>query len=115
VSFYTNLQTTATRLLTKYGQSYTFTTYTQGAYDPGTGTNSVTTSTYSKKGVKTNFSKFERTNTAIQKGDMRFIVETGTYAVGDTVSINSEEWRIMDAEPIEPGATNVIYILQLRK
>lgn len=115
MSFYTSIRNTATTLLTKYGQAYTFTTYAQGAYDPTTGTNSVTSSTYSKIGVKSSYNTFERNNTAIQAGDIRFVAEDGDYEIGDTVVINSEDWRVMDVRPVEPADAGVIYILQLRK
>lgn len=115
MSFYVGLAATALRLLTKYGAQYTFTTYTQGAYNVGTGTNSVTTSTYTKYAVKDTYSLFEQNNTAVQKGDLRLIAENGDYTVGDTVVIDSETWRIMSADPIKPAATGVAYVLQVRK
>lgn len=115
MSFYPNLQATAVRLLTKYGQAYTFTAYAQGAYNPATGTNSITTSTYSKLGVKDSYSTFEKSNASIQAGDIRMIVEDGPYTIGDTVSIAGVDWRIMAADPVEPASTAVIYTLQLRR
>ena len=115
MSLYTRLEATALSLLTRYGVQYTFTNYVQGVYDPTTGTNSVTTSTYDKYLVKDVYSLFEQNNTSVEQGDIRAIVESGTYTVGDTVVIDSVTWRIMDVAPIQPGSTNVANTLQLRK
>lgn len=115
MSFYDDMKTVATNLLTEFGQLHTFTSYAQGAYDPGTGTNTVTTSTYSKNAVKYPYNTVEKNNTAIEVGDIRLIAEFGDYSVGDTVTIDSVDWRIMDVEPITPGATNVANMIQLRR
>lgn len=115
MSFYTRLEATATRLLTTYGVQYTFTNNIQGSYDPATGQNSITTTTYNKYVVRDTFNLFEQNNTAVEQGDIRALAESGTYTVDDTVVMDGETWRVMDASPITPGATNVAVELRLRK
>ncbi|MFW0776299.1 MAG: hypothetical protein ACN2B6_01085 [Rickettsiales bacterium] len=115
MSFYTRMEATALSLLTRRGVQYTFTHKAQGAYDPATGANAVTISTYDKYVVRDTFGLFEQNNTSVEQGDIRAIAESGSYTVGDTLEMNSETWRIINVDPITPGATNVANILQLRK
>lgn len=115
MSFYSNLAATAVRLLTKYGQSLTFTRYTKGSFDAGTGSRTETTSTFTAKSVKYPYTTLEKANSAIQEGDIRLISEVATFRIGDTVAIDSLNWRVMSVEPIDPGGTPVAYLLQVRR
>lgn len=115
MSFYTNMAATALRLLTKYGEELTFTTYSVGAYDPNTGTRTETPSNYTAKAVKETYGILEKANSAIKEGDIRLIAEASTYAVGDTVTVDSQVWRIMAVDPISPGDTDVAFFLQIRR
>lgn len=116
--FYTNLAATASRLLTDKGQSVTFVHPVDGSFDPATG---ITT-----PGVPTNITGYgaafdykntEIDGTIIQRGDIRFLFEsTATIPViGDTITLDTVEYRVMDVKPTQPAGTNVLTEAQLRK
>lgn len=115
MSFYSNMATTALRLLTKYGVQHTFTTYSVGAFDPNTGTRTETPSNYTAYAVKDVYTTLEKGSSAIKEGDIRLIAEAANYSIGDTLSLDSTTWRIMGVDPIKPGDTVVAYFLQIRK
>ena len=115
---YTALQSKAETLLRDNGQSITF-SYTSGAViDPATGTvsDSGTTETVTGYGIATNYNRAEIDGQAILASDLRLIVNNVSTEpqVDWTVSVNSNTWRVMSVQPINPAGTNVIYICQLR-
>lgn len=101
-------------LIKELGVKYTFTHTTQGAYDPATGTTTDTISTYTAYAVRDEFSAYERNDSSIAVGDIKMIGESANYAVDDTVTIDSIVYKIMRAAPVKPGATTMVYNLQLR-
>lgn len=112
---YTALQTSAGSLLQNFGRQLTFTRTTDGAYDPDTGTASPTTSTFTKYGCVFNYTDAERGDTNIEEGDRRVLAEGHSYQVGDTVSLDSETYRIISVSNIQPAGTIVACNLQVRK
>ena len=112
---YTALQTSAGTLLQNFGRQLTFTRTTDGSYDPNTGTTSPTTSTYTKYGCVFDYTDAERGESNIETGDRRVLAEGHTYQVGDTVSLDSEVYRIISISNIQPAATIVACNLQVRK
>jgi hypothetical protein len=112
---YAPLATTATNLLTKFGQELTFTRTSKGAYDPGTGTTSDTTSTFTKNGVLFDYSDRDIGNATVLAGDRRLVSEAYTYEVGDTVAIGSDTYRVIAISTNQPGDTALVSELQIRK
>lgn len=115
MSIYDRLNNTATSLITKYGRPLVFTKVTLGAFDPATGTSPETSTTYTANIVKDQFNTFERSDSSIQVDDLKLIGEVATYAIDDTVSIESQDYRLVRVDPIKPGPTVVAYELQVRK
>lgn len=112
---YTALQSSAGTLLQNFGRQLTFTRTTDGSYDPNTGTTSPTTANYTKYGCVFDYSDTERGDLAIEEGDRRVLAEGYTYQVGDTVSLDSEVYRIITVSNIQPAGTIVACNLQVRK
>lgn len=112
---YLGIQSTASSLLQKFGRQLTFTRTTNSTYNPNTGTASPSTSSYSKYGAVFNYSDAEKAEGTIEEGDRRILAEGYTYQVGDTVSIESEIYRIISISNIQPGDTIVACNLQVRK
>lgn len=112
---YTALQTSAGTLLQKFGRQLTFTRTTQGAFSPNTGTTSNTTSTFQKYACVFDYTDSERGDSNIEEGDRRVLAEGHTYEIGDTVSIDSETYRVISVSNIQPAATVVACNLQVRK
>ncbi len=116
---YTALQTKATNLLKNNGQEITF-TYTSGEdIDPATGVvsdaGSITTVT--GYGAATRYRNIEIDGDAILASDLRLICNSVSSEpqVGWNVSVNSDSFRVMEVESVNPAGTNVIYICQIRK
>jgi len=112
---YLNIRSTATSLLTKFGRQLTFTRSTDGAYDPDTGSTSPTTATYQKYGAVFDYSDEELAAGTIESGDRRILAEGHEYQVGDTVLLDSANYRIISVSNIQPGPTIVACNLQVRK
>ena len=116
MSFYGNLRdNVATKLITKYGALHTFTRSEPGAYDPASGTRPQALTTYTANMVKDSYNAFERGDSNIQVGDIKIIAEVATFEINDTVSVDSQDYRLVNVNPIKPGPTVVAYELQARK
>lgn len=114
----TNLAATASRLLTRYGETVTVNAPDTGGYNPITGApgDSEPGASYTGKGYPGRYQKSEINGTTIQSGDVRLVLEliASRPQVGWSVTIDSETYRIMDVNPIRRTAEDVIYICQLR-
>lgn len=105
---------TALSLLQEYGQALTFTRLTNTSYSPITGQQTQTSSNYTKQGAVLNYSDAEFSG-EIQQGDRKVIAETYAYEIGDTVSIDGAEYRIISTRSYNPAGTEVAVVLQVRK
>jgi len=112
---YAPLAKTAETLLKKFGQELTFTRTSKGAYDPGTGTTTDTTSTFKKNGVLFDYSDRDIADATVLAGDRRLVSEAHTYEIGDTVAIGSDTFRIIAISTNQPGDTALVSELQIRK
>lgn len=116
MSFYSNLQSIATRLLTDKGQSLTFTRVVHNAYTPGSALGTASTTTFSGYGVAFNYSDERVDGTLIQRGDVRLLLQNTTTepAEGDEVSLDSVDYRVIRVIKQKPAGTNLYYECQLR-
>ena len=116
--FYDSMAATASRLLAEFGQSVTFTHPVTSSFDPVTGIETPGTPvSIPGYGAAFDYMHTEIDGTIIQKGDIRFLFESTTVApvIGDTVTIDSVVYRVMDSKPTKPAGTTVLQELQLRK
>lgn len=111
---YSPLSTSATTLITKFGKQLTFTRTTKGAYDPNTGQTSDSTSTFDKYCCVFEYADNEITNTTIQQGDRRLLAEPHEFAINDSVSIDSIDYRIISISENKPAETLLSVNLQVR-
>lgn len=109
---------TAKRLLSKYGESATFTYVTGSDIDPATG---EVTDAGDDVDIVANvylgrYEKADIDNTNVLATDGRLIVEKIAIEPksGWDVSVNSVDYRIMDVRTIRMSAKDVIYICQVR-
>ena len=108
---YAKLAITARKLIKSAGASFTFSRVTS-TYNPTTGVEVPTTTTYSGYGV---FGQYDQSNYSdlIQAGDVSMTLEAVSTEpqIGDTVAT----YRIISVQKTAPdGSTVVIYELQLR-
>lgn len=116
MSFYSNLASVASRLLTDKGQLLTFTKKTSTTYSPAKGKRTVTTSTYTGNGAAFNYSLGEVNGVTIQDGDIKLLLENTTTAptLGDTVVIDGRTYKMVRITPTSPAGEVVIYTIVLR-
>lgn len=113
---YAPLQSTATRLIEKFGRDLTFARQTQGAYNPATGQTSNTGSTFTKKCVVSDFSDMSNTTQGVEvMGDVKLLALNGDYVVDDTVTIDGSVYRVVDVKEIKPSETQMYCELRVRK
>lgn len=117
MSFYGGLANTATNLLTKYGQTVTFSRETGGAFDPTLGEESgATTTTWTGNGAAFNFNRSEIDGVMVQASDLRLLLEAVSTApaIGDQVTVDSVAYHVISVTPASPGGVVVKYDLQIR-
>lgn len=112
---YAPLQASATQMLKKFGRLYTFTRTTKGVYNAATGTTADTISTFQKYACVFDLTEQDSGGFTVVSGDRRMLAEGHTYEVGDTVSLDSETFRIVSIRPNKPAGTSLAVNLQLRK
>ena len=112
---YTALQNSAGALLQKFGRQLTFTRTADGAYDATTGKKTQTTSTFTKYACVFDYSAEEIALDNIEVGDRRVLAEGHSYQVGDTVSLDSQTYRVVAVSNIQPAGTVLACNLQVRK
>ena len=114
MSFYSNLATTATNLLTKFGQNIKF--RDKQTYDPVTGVASGGGLDHVTIGLFQRIPNSIIDGTRIKTGD-KLIVIDGSYAptIDQAVVIGSGEWSIEEIEEVNPAGTDLVYFVRIRK
>lgn len=117
MAFYDGLKTVASNLLASKGQQVTVSRETSSGFNPITGINTTSTSTFTGYGVSTNYNQNQIDGTIVQNGDILFILEsTDTEPeLEDTIVIDSVNYIVKNVIEVSPAGTTVIYKLQLRK
>lgn len=111
---YASTKGTADRLINSFGASLAFSRETGETFDPSTGQTTGTTETFNRDVVWTEYRNQEIDGTTVQRGDARLLV-AGEVEIGDKVTKNNTEWRILDVSPLQPADLAVIYIAQARQ
>jgi len=112
---YATLKTQGTALIKRFGQQYTFTRITEGAYNAGTGQTTNTTSTFKKFACLFDYDDRDIAGATVEAGDRRMLAEAHSYEIGDTVKIGSDTFRIISISLNQPGDTLLHVELQVRK
>lgn len=114
MSFYSNLATTATSLLTKFGQNITF--RDKQTYDPVTGVASGSVIDNVTIGLFQRIPNNIIDGTRIKTGD-RLIVIDSSYVptINQSVVISNTEWSIQEIEEVNPAGTDLVYFVRIRK
>ena len=118
MSVYSAFKKVAKKQLGVFGVEITFTRTSSSGFDPQTGKNINSTSTFTGYAMKSNYNNSEIDGTIVKNGDVRLMLErTDIVPVsGDVASVNgSGIYRVMDVRHVAPAEEDVIYYLQLRK
>lgn len=116
MSFASNLQNVALRLLTDKGETITFRRHTVGSYNVSTGgVDPVTSTTFTGVGHPSNYELREIDGTRVQANDVSLLVYVTTEPdMEDIVTIDSVNYKIQQINKIRAQGTNIVYRLQLR-
>lgn len=119
---YDKLAATALRLLTKHGQDITLRSTVQGAYDPTTGTSSITITDTTRKGAVFDYNLVVYgndliNNTLVQAGDKRLYLDANGVApsLTDQVIIGGVTWSVKNIKDLSPAGTVVLYDITIRR
>ena len=116
MSFYSELATTATRLLTEKGETATFTRTSPGTFDPVTGISSgQNVTTFTAKVYPSDFSVSQVNGESILSGDKKLIMQAGNKpAINDKVTMSGEFSTVVSFESVGLTSDEVIYVVQSR-
>lgn len=116
MSLSTSLRKVASNVITKFGVEVTFSQETSTSFAPATGIDTVTTATFTGYGVKDKYKKDEVDGKNVLNSDIKLIFEfTDTVPkIGDTCTIGSISYRVMNVTIIDPADITIIYEIQLR-
>lgn len=113
---YTQIAETAANLINRFGTSFNYTHVEKGEFNDDTGKYETLEQNYSANAVKSTFSSFDKANLDIISTDLKLIAEPANYAIGDTLEVGNDTYKIKDfVKVVEPANTKIIYILQVGK
>lgn len=102
-------------MLADNGQLLTFSRISGSAYSPGSGTQTESSSSFSKYGVNVGQVKAHQASELVRAGDVALFMEPGDYQLGDEVSIDGEAHRVINVRPISTDGTVSGVYLDCRK
>lgn len=112
MSFYSRMASTASKLLTDYGQEAVFTRRTETGFNAATGTPTETTAAITLTVVSDSYNAAEIDGNAILANDVRLYA---TSSIAPQVGDESAKYgKILSVKPVEPGGTVLLYELQCR-
>ncbi len=114
--FYTSMAATASRLITKYGQSLLL-LRSGDSTDPVTGT--VTTGSsvnYKINGILQTYPNNLIDGTRIKSSDRLVMTDaTVTPLMGDKIKLESQDWNIESIKTLNPASTALVHFIQVRR
>lgn len=114
MSFSTNMQATALRLLTKYGSAVTVTRSTVSTYNDD-GSVVAVVSSFTGVGNSDKYSVLQVDNVNILATDIKFLFYSATEPkVGDVVTYLSVDYRVENVDIDITQGNKILYTLQLR-
>ncbi len=118
MSFYSQLASTGTRLLAKYGRDVVLRKVTQsGSYNPATGSQANTTSDTTYKGVVLDYKdgETEVQGELVLKGDKQLLLEPAAAPTAqDAILIGGVLFQVLSVKEVNPAGTRVLRVLHLR-
>lgn len=117
--FYTGLQSTATRLLAKYGKPMVLDIQTGSAYDPVTQTNTPTYEPYPVKGLVLSYKgRTNEAGTYVQTDDKKLLLSVSNApepTTGAQVIDGADVYTMQAVKALSPAGVNLLFELQGRK
>ncbi len=117
MSFASNMQAVALRLLKKFGSLATGTRSVPTTYNPATSTMGFTTATtYTGYGNASPYTLEEMANSTIETSDLKFLFYSTTRpAVDDVMDLGAGvSYRVLKVDIANVNTSDIVYTLQLR-
>ncbi len=112
MSFYDDMRSTASELISEFGTSVTLTRTIKSDYDPITGSSTNTESTIKGNGVFLNYSSTDIDGELIRQNDKKMLFTGDEPKINDTYN----SYVIVEVGEINPDVSGVIlYTCQMRK
>lgn len=106
---------TALRLLQRFGAAATLKRQSVGAYDPATGSNTVTSTSLTTTAAVFDYPQKYIDGTLIQLGDKQaYLAATQEPQQGDRVAWQSVDYTVVSYKAVAPAGVPVLYEAQLR-
>ena len=119
MSFYGDLQSTATELLAEFGKPLTLRIQAGATYDPATQTNVPAYTDYAVSGLVLNYKgRTNETGTYVQTDDKRILVSVSTApepTTGAHVVDGADVYTVQAVKSLSPAGTNLLFELQGRR
>ncbi len=116
MTFATNMQAVALKLLKKFGSLVTVTRPVATTYNTSTGVQGFTTAvTYTGYGNASPYTEYEVANTDVEVSDLKFMFYSTTRpAIGDVVTTSDAAYRVLNVDITNAVNSDIVYTLQLR-
>jgi len=116
MSFASNMQAVALKLLLTYGEIVNISRTVEGNYNPATSeAEDTTTTSYQVYGHPSPYNVIEINGTTILATDIRLLIYSTTLPlIGDVATVNGTAHRVESVRQIRAQATDIVYELQLR-
>ena len=118
MSFYLDLQATASRLITQFGAVASISRTSDGAYNPITGAVVTVTTSQSVMAVVFEYPAHMITGTLIRTGDRKALISAARTTApipGDDLTWQGIAYKVVHALTLGPSGVAVLYQLQVRK
>jgi len=114
---YSGMVATASRLIAKFGAAITVNRTTGETIDPVTNVaTGGTPVTLSANGIIRRYPAKMIDGTRIEQGDKEVVLDPSvTMLIDDTLTIDGDDWNIMDINTVAPDNTPLVYFIQVRK
>lgn len=116
---WTAKQDKALSMISKYGTDIRLVVESRSAYNPTLDSFTLSTTSYTAKGLFTQFSERDINGTTIQAGDRKLLIPAKNLPNLDEaqslkVYFNGVKLDPMLIDPLMPGGTRIIYTMQVR-
>ena len=119
MTFYSDMADTADELITEFGQAVTLKVSAGAAYDPETGSSTVTYTDQAGHGCVVDFDKKLIDGTKVRIGDKLVLLSPLGISEpkdGDQLVIGAETWQLVPPVTVTaPAGVAVLYEVQVRK
>lgn len=118
MTMYSDLASVANELLAEFGQSVTIRHRTSGAYDPATGSATVTTTDEAGNAAVFDYDTKHIDGTMIVRGDKYALLSPVGITAPDTddrLIVGGVEYSVVSVKTEAPAGTAVLHTVQIRR